>query len=114
MSTVELAKEYGCSDPTIADRLRENGVKIRSLSEAFEGKRSDENHPRYIKLPIEKICEKYLSGISTYKLAEEYKCAVNTINKKLRDNKIIIRLKGKIPINLSVEEICKKYLDGMC
>jgi len=126
MSTVELAKEYGCSDPTIANRLHKNGIKIRSLSEACKGKRSDKNHPRYIEIPTKEICEKYLNGMSINELTKEYNVNKSVIRKRLHDNNIKIRSSSKTNkdgrmakenngryIDISIEEISKKYLNGM-
>lgn len=62
-------------------------------------------------LPTYKICKKYKDGISTNKLAKEYDCAVNTINKLLRNNYIIIRTKNRL--DLPINEICTKYLKNI-
>lgn len=126
MSTVEIAKEYRCSDPTIADRLHRNGIEIRSLPETFRGKRSNEDHPRYIKLPIKEICRKYLNGMSISDLSNEYKCDSAVIKRRLHNNNIEIKTTSEINkdgrmsgenngryINLPIEEISKKYLDGI-
>lgn len=113
MNTVELAKEYGCSDPTITIKLRDNGIKIRSNSEAQIGLQSGKNNPNYRNLPIEGICEKYLSGINISELAKEYSCSAHIITDRLRDNNIEIRttsesLKGR---KLS-QENCERISAG--
>jgi Mor family transcriptional regulator len=94
ISSVDLAKEYGCTDSTITRRLRDNGIKIRSMSESRIGKRIGKDNPKYIDLPINEISEKYLFNMSTIELAEEYKCSIGTICKKLRDNGINVTIES--------------------
>jgi uncharacterized protein (DUF433 family) len=100
LSTVKLAEKYGCSSTTIAVKLRENEIKIRSISEATTGSRLGDNSPCYIDLPIEEICKKYLGGISTPKLAKDYKCSVGTIKIRLRENGITIRSNSESHVGL--------------
>jgi len=42
-------------------------------------------------LPEEEICNKYISGLSTVDLAEEYNCSNETIGNRLRKNNIKLR-----------------------
>jgi len=103
MNIIELADEYGCSTGSINKILHDNKVVIRS-----------HNETRIIDLPIKEICQKYLNGMSTSKLAITYKCSINTINKRLRDNDIVIRSLSEIlTIDLPIDEISQKYLNGM-
>jgi len=125
MSTYKLAKKYGCTQPTILNRLNDNNVKIRSLSEAQIGINKGEKHNLYIKLPIDEICEKYLDGMSCSEIAKEYHCSIGTIYKRLCDNQIEIRSfsdshlgiqVGKnngCYIDLPIDEICEKFLSGI-
>lgn len=125
ISPNRLAELYGCSRPTILRKLRDNGIKIRSMSEASVGLHVGKNNPRYIDLPIEKICNQYLNGISTVEIANEYGCSHSTITKKLHDSGIKVRSNSESHIGLQTgkdncnyidlptKEICDKYLSGM-
>lgn len=95
VSLSKLAGIYKCSIPTIIKRLTKNGVKTRSISESKLGVVSTENNPNYINLPIDKICEKYLNGMSIVGIAKEYNCSVTPIVERLRNSDIKIRLSSK-------------------
>ena len=125
MNTVSLGEEYGCSSITIMKRLRDNNVRIRSLSEVHKGLNIGNDNITYINLPIDEICRKYLGGISTADLAAEYGCSTPTIIKRLRDNDIKIRSLSEIRtglkmgknnpryVDLPIDEICEKYQNGI-
>jgi Mor family transcriptional regulator len=111
MSSVELGKEYGCSYQTIINRLINNDIKIRSISEI-----RTKNYQ--IDLPIKEICDKYITGISPRKLAEEYNCCTNTIVKRLNDNNIKIRSNSEAQtdqykVELPIETIIEKYINNI-
>lgn len=91
MGSNEIAKEYTCSGPTIIRKLRENGVEIRSNHEARIGRDTGEDSWFYKDLPVENICEDYLNGLSTVKIAKKYNSTDRTISSRLRDNGIKIR-----------------------
>jgi Mor family transcriptional regulator len=77
---------------------------------------SNFHHRRKICLYAEFIiCDKYVNGKSTYKIAEEYDLNPKTISNILHKNKIQLRskseAKGGLPLHLE-PIICKKYKNG--
>jgi predicted DNA-binding protein YlxM (UPF0122 family) len=107
LDSKQLGSEYGVSDVHIRNFLRNNGVKLRSISEArLKGK----------VLPIDEIKKRYLEDkMNLEELAEEYGVSASKIKNLLKEKGVKLRnyseaiLKGKI---LPVEEIKKKYLNG--
>lgn len=125
ISTNELAKEYGCCVATIRTKLRNTGIKMRTNSESHIGSQLGKDHPNYVDIPIEEICKKYLSGISSEELAKEYGCSSPTIRTRLRNNGIKMRTNSEAQtglrtgenhhnyIDIPIEEICEDYINGM-
>ena len=109
-SSHEIAEEYKCGESTIRRRLDKYGIKVRTLSESHVGRQAGKNHPGYVDLPTEKICKKYLSGISACDIAKEYKCHTITIVKRLHVGGVEIRSRK---YDLPIEEVCEKYLTGI-
>ena len=104
-STYELADEYRVSNSTIYRLLKNEGIKLRSMSEA---------HLHGKVFPVDEIVKRYQDGISLFKLTNEYNVSTPTIKNLLK--KEGVRLRGmseaKIGKILPVDEIVKKYNDG--
>jgi len=99
----ELAKEYGCSQPTIINRLKKSNIKIRSSWEI-----------QSIDLPIESIIIEYENGASTVKIGKKYDCSHHTILKKLRKSGVKIRTSAKTNTrNLPMNDIIIDYENSM-
>lgn len=113
VGTTKLAGEYGCCIDTIIRRLRNNGIKIRTNSEAQKGLQSGKNNPRYLDLPMSTICEKYLNGINSTELAKEYECSDVTIRQKLCDSGVKIRSSGESRIGLHAGENSPHWKGGI-
>ena len=109
MSTPKLAKEYNCSITPIFKILRNNNIKIRSISEANTIWITEKNNLNLIYLPVKKICDEYKNGMSIPDLARQYDCDVKTIKKRLCENGIRLKTFPKIP----TEKICNEYKNGM-
>ena len=105
MSMYEIAKEYGCSEQTINHRLHDSGVKMRSHSESHIGLQTGKDNGIYIDLPINKICEKYLSGMSIFELAKKYNCSLPSITKRLHTNGIDIKFESRKHLSATLQHI---------
>ena len=125
MSTIEIAKIYNCSEQTISNRLHENNIKIRSNSESHKNNFVWENNPRFIDVPTDEICTKYISGMNMNELVLEYNCSRKVILNRLHRNDIYIRSNSESHmgvnsgdchpkyIELPIKEISEDYINGL-
>lgn len=101
-NSVQLAKSYGCTHVTITKLLRRNGVELR-----------DKSNCNTLNLPNEEICEKYIQGKSSHKIANEYDCTPPTILRILKKNNIPLRPAGHPNVlNLPEDKICREYCES--
>lgn len=116
LSTIELAKKWGCVPSTIGDIIRRNGYKLRTLSEALKGEKnfnygknhSGKNAPfyghhfseewkqkrrKFTKKEEQQICSEYFSkeNPSIVILAKKWNCGNTTIRKILERNGYVLR-----------------------
>lgn len=92
-SATAIAKEYGCNHKRILEILAKNKVKIRTSGDYLKGVKYLDKRKN---LPISRIMAGYESGLSTYDLAEKYRCSQSTIKKRLVENGIKIRQGAEI------------------
>lgn len=98
MSTYDIGRKYDCSNVTISNRLKENGIDIIQLTD----------------LPIEQIIEDYNNGIGTHKLAVKYNCSDVMILDRLKRNSIHIRSLYEITtIDLPTQDVIDDYNNNM-
>lgn len=110
LSSPEIARIYKHNHATVRSRLREYGIKIRTLSEA--------NKIRYNINISEKELKKLYSEreISSPEIAKIYHCAPGTIRNLLKKYGIRVRTKSEArrlfyDINISKKELKKLYLE---
>ena len=81
MTSVEIAKVFGCSSSTIQRILKKNGIKPYHSP----------NEIRLTKEQIEDIVMRYELGETSIEIAADYNLCDNSIRKVLREQGIIIR-----------------------
>ena len=105
LSTVEIAKKFGCTHQPICRILKENNVKIEQRSDIWAKK--------------EKIIELYHKNFPMSKISKLMGCDLCVIKRILKENNITIKpqnfyLKGKKSpkrLNLPEKEIINMYLN---
>lgn len=98
MSNHNIGKKYNCSNVTIINRLKENGINVTKT----------------LDLPIDSIIIDYQSGMTTVELGEKYDCSRNTIMGRLRKHNVEIRsISDILSFDLPVERIIDEYKNGM-
>lgn len=121
MSILGLSKQYKCSETTIRNRLDKNGITLRTVKEL---KRKGFDSPRYLTLPIDSICDEYLSGLTPKQISNKYNCTEPTIIARLKESGIKLRSASESHIGkflglenpnyfgLNDEEVIRDYLGG--
>ncbi|WP_048191062.1 helix-turn-helix domain-containing protein [Methanobacterium sp. SMA-27] len=104
--TGELASNCEVSRKTILKYLKKNNIKLNPKSKKV--------YPHLSVEEEENICNDYLDGLSSVKIANMYRRNPNTIIKVLRRNNIEIKSSGRVQkVNTDNQTtICKKYKLG--
>jgi len=115
MSTYGVAKKHGCSDNTVVNILKRNGIQRRTQQEAGQLRWGHIEN-----LNEAQVVSEYLSGMSTYEVSKKHGCSDNTVVSILKRNGIKIRTRqeasqlyfGHIePLNKA--QIIEDYQSGM-
>ena len=94
-----IAKIFGCNDSTVRNRLREYGIKVRTLSEAMTR----------IVIPEDDLRRLYLDeGLSAEEIAKIYGCSGRTVFDRLRKYGINTRCSA---IKIPEDKLRQLYLD---
>lgn len=97
-SSVEIAKNLGCTRPTILKWLRKHNIKIKSLQESILQAKGSYNR-KYAN--EEWLSDKYLNcWMSVQEIAEECNTDTDTIYRWLHKFNIPVRNKSTLPISL--------------
>jgi len=109
-STVQIANEVGCSQPSIYNTLIGFGINPRKLSESQKEKFSKYDDV----LTKELLYKEYITNKkSMLQIAKELKCDKRTVKKQLKRNKISIRNRSDIQKVLNRKgKKAPGYVDG--
>jgi len=105
-SSIKLSKEYGLASTSVRDIVRRNGIKVRSIKEAFGGLTSEAEAA---------VCHRYANGENQYDLSAALGVSHSTISRTLAKHGVETRRRGEQLLLYSPQEeaeICARYNAG--